>query len=164
MVCGPPKLNPTWPILLLSIQLLLLGCAGHHRSSSTHDQSVLQNHGTRRLWFCDWRLSTAPEAMCTGGRHMRRGCCQRPWGCCSCLTPRASVHGLGFEKIKFLIQKVIQHTINYIMCQKEETMTISDCQLVIFKEKLNSLMIKNCSCLTFAEKSFKWQNVINWHI
>lgn len=70
----------------------------------------------------------------------------------------------ALRKRKFLIQKVIQHTINYIMCQKEETMTISDCQLVIFKEKLNSLMIKNCSCLTFAEKSFKWQNVINWHI
>lgn len=48
----------------------------------------------------------------------------------------------ALKKRKFLIQKVIQHIIKHIMCQKEETMTISDCQLVIFKEKLNSLMIK----------------------
>lgn len=51
----------------------------HGRESKcTQDQSVQHSHSDRRLWFCGWRLATAHEAMCRGGPHTRRGCCQLP--------------------------------------------------------------------------------------
>lgn len=142
----PSKAEPSVTTSLLGTQFPPLGCLGRHRGSTDTEEEAsvrkASEYKPRQRTAGLRRRRYGSRSRADGWPHMRRGCCPLPRGCRSRPTPRASVMAQALRKRKFLTRKVIQHTINYIMCQKEETMTISDYQLFSLKKKVNSLMIK----------------------